>query len=391
MKLQMLKRALIAYVSNSVKAIWSAVAHPLTIVGSKNGNVKNYRIYGNSVRDGVPTPDTPVEIQSVGDYDDATGKYKVLIEVRGKNYFDRDKVPFSNNTTKPYNNGLKAEKVSATNRGDKISIDLPVGKTIYLSLDVVDSKIAGTATRVTMDFLNSASTRVRTQAITSTIAHKTYSFTLSEEVKYIQFYFQSASASNAVGDYVTMDNIMFRTEGEDVWEPYVEPQRVDLYLDEPLILMHYTKDFADYIDSEKNAVARYCFQEVYDGTEAWGLVEGTTSRFFKRIKVARSVLCSHYKTAGSVGTDSTIVANYSARVFIEDSRFTTVEEFKSYLAEQASSGTPVTALFLDYNAWNGNPTVMPIELPTLPQFEGTTTYEVMTDVSPGGMEIQYYG
>ena len=32
------------------------------------------------------------------------------ITVRGKNYFDLDKVPFSNDTTQPYNNGLKAQK-----------------------------------------------------------------------------------------------------------------------------------------------------------------------------------------------------------------------------------------------------------------------------------------
>lgn len=29
--------------------------------------VSNYRIYGNSIQDGTPTPDTPVEVQSVGD------------------------------------------------------------------------------------------------------------------------------------------------------------------------------------------------------------------------------------------------------------------------------------------------------------------------------------
>lgn len=150
------------------------------------------------------------------------------VTVRGKNYFDLDKVPFETNTTRPYNNGIKATKTSASNRGDKIPIDLPVGKTIYLTLDVVDSKIAGTATRVTMDFLNSKSSRVRTQTITSTIAHKTYSFTLTEEVKYIQFYFQSSASANAVGDYMTMDNIMFRTEGEDVYEGYIKPQTIPL-------------------------------------------------------------------------------------------------------------------------------------------------------------------
>ena len=176
MKLQMLKRALIAYVSNSAKAIWSAVAHPLTIVGSKNGNVKDYKIYGSG--DGIGV-------------DDGNGNYVIPVEVRGKNYFDLDKVPFNQSTTQPYNNGIRAKKTSNTNRGNKIPIDLPAGKTIYLTLDVVDSQIAGSATRVSLAYYNSKNSQIKTQNITSTIAHKTYSFTLSEEVSYIQIYFLS--------------------------------------------------------------------------------------------------------------------------------------------------------------------------------------------------------
>ena len=45
--MQMLKRALIAYV-NSIKAVWSKFAHPLDIVSKRKGNVKDYRIYGKT-------------------------------------------------------------------------------------------------------------------------------------------------------------------------------------------------------------------------------------------------------------------------------------------------------------------------------------------------------
>lgn len=38
--------ALISYVTNSAKAIWSAIAHPLSIIGKKNCNVADYKIYG---------------------------------------------------------------------------------------------------------------------------------------------------------------------------------------------------------------------------------------------------------------------------------------------------------------------------------------------------------
>ncbi len=234
-QLQMLKMALIAYV-NSAKAIWSALAYPLSIVSKRKGNVKDYRIYGNSVQDGTPSPEAPIEIQSVGELvteGDYAGKYKIPITVRGKNYFDLNKVPFSD-TTKPYNNGLIATKVADTNRGNRIPISLPVGKKIYVTLDVVSSQINGTAKRVTLDFLDSGYSRVFAWNITSDIAHKSYSYTPTKKISYVQFYFQSNSTQNVVGDTATVDNIMIRTEGDDVWEPYIKPQTVDIYLDEPI-------------------------------------------------------------------------------------------------------------------------------------------------------------
>lgn len=81
MNLRMLKQALIAYVTTSFKAIWSALTYPLTISGGRNGNVKNYRLHGNSTQSGTPTYKAPKVIQSVGDYDEASGKYIIPVKV----------------------------------------------------------------------------------------------------------------------------------------------------------------------------------------------------------------------------------------------------------------------------------------------------------------------
>lgn len=170
-----------------------------------------------------------------------------------------------------------------------------------------------------------------------------------------------------------------------------EEKIVNIYLDNPLMSMLYNeRKYADYIDSEKGVVVGCCLQEVYDGTEDWEK-SSTTSRFFKRITTARTVLCSHYKTAGEFGTDKTVVANYSEKIYIEDSRFSTVEEFKAYLVQQSEAGTPVTAVFLKMDAYNGNLEETSVDLPRLPQFKGTTVYEGLTDTPPSGIEVQYYG
>ena len=159
-------------------------------------------------------------------YDVHTDEGTQSITVRGKNYFDVDKIPFNKSTTLPYNNGLKATKTAAINSTNKIPIYLPVDKTIYITMDIVDFQINGTSDRIGIRFYNSENTMVKSFQLTSSIAHKSYSFTLSEDISYIQFYFQANNSSNAVGDYVTMDNIMLRCEGDDTFEPYIEPQTV---------------------------------------------------------------------------------------------------------------------------------------------------------------------
>ena len=52
---------------------------PLTLSNSTGANIRNYILYGNSVQDGTPTPDNPIDIQSVGDL--VTGKYDIPIIV----------------------------------------------------------------------------------------------------------------------------------------------------------------------------------------------------------------------------------------------------------------------------------------------------------------------
>lgn len=53
--------------NNTALKIADAEGVPCVMEYSKGKNLRNYEIYGNSVQDGTPSPDTPIEIQSVGD------------------------------------------------------------------------------------------------------------------------------------------------------------------------------------------------------------------------------------------------------------------------------------------------------------------------------------
>ena len=59
---------------------------PLTLSNSTGVNIRKYILYGNSVQDGEPTPDNPIDIDSVGDLviDETSeyyGKYDIPITV----------------------------------------------------------------------------------------------------------------------------------------------------------------------------------------------------------------------------------------------------------------------------------------------------------------------
>ena len=62
----------------------SEKGHPLTITANSNRYLNDYTIYGNSVQEGAPSPDTPIEVQSVGDLvteGKYAGSYKIPVTV----------------------------------------------------------------------------------------------------------------------------------------------------------------------------------------------------------------------------------------------------------------------------------------------------------------------
>lgn len=49
------------------KVLTTITGYPITLSNSTGDDLVDYKIYGNSVQDGTPSPETPIEIQSVGD------------------------------------------------------------------------------------------------------------------------------------------------------------------------------------------------------------------------------------------------------------------------------------------------------------------------------------
>lgn len=67
------KGTLVVY--EAFKKLIASGVPPLTLTKCKGVDLVDYKLYGNSVQDGTPTPDTPIEVESVGD------KTKNLVDI----------------------------------------------------------------------------------------------------------------------------------------------------------------------------------------------------------------------------------------------------------------------------------------------------------------------
>lgn len=68
----------------------TTTGYPIILADAKGSTLADYKIYGNSVQNGTPTPETPIEVKSVGDLitdesDANYGKYAIPIKISVEN------------------------------------------------------------------------------------------------------------------------------------------------------------------------------------------------------------------------------------------------------------------------------------------------------------------
>lgn len=382
-QLQMLKRAMIDYVTNSLKAIWSAVAHPLMIVGKKYCDVAAYRIYGNSIQEGTPTYETPVEIQSVGDYDDTTGKYKVPIVLSTENLLDLSRCNTSH-TTRYGERGIKQIRVTDTNSGVRFPVSIKTGTTLYLSFKFIDAGGSNTDKIIYMRAYptdGGSSFIIFMKSKLEEEQRYMLTYNVKKDIKQVEFYTQYAWE---VGSYYIIDDVELTT---------VEPKIHELILADPL---RSVEGYADYIDYEAKKVIRNIASEHI--TQVDLLARSYTPNYTylsyiskKPKTISREFGCisnkfsngADYTYTGMKNKES-IIQTYIATAGVNTVAYTfdggyTLEEAQALIGD----GFDVCYVL-------ATPEEELIELPNLQQFKGTTIYEVNTEVKPSGMEVCYY-
>ena len=330
----------------------------------------DYKIYGNSVQDGTPTPDAPIEIQSVGDLvtDTASehyGKYDVPVRVCGKNLLPNSDW-MSGNFSHGFNEDTDVDYITEYTL-NSISFNLPAWKSVSSPRFKKDS-VKRIVFKINQNQINSDdgylnfyiiiqgyddnNNKVDSQAIYgNAVADTEYVFDFST-ISIYSFYAKStqlsfciASRKNDLSNLMIYDIAYYADRDVTEYEPYVG-ETTHLYLDEPLRKIG---DYADYIDWQNKKIIRNVGETTCNGSESWIATDDTLTGEYQGFAVSNSIydiptasnlLCLSDKLPYSSTSDKNVitVANsdtYALRVIIGSDYVPdlTVDSFKTWLVD----------------------------------------------------------
>ena len=246
-----------------------ASGYPLTMENCKaNKKMKQLEVYGNSFQDGTPTPEAPIEVQSVGELvtditDVNYGKYKVPITVRGINLFCMDKV----DTTPKTVNGvtftpLSGERVHIKGKATQ-NIAVPFIVKINGSMPTKKGRYKAKPNKFTANGCN----------VSFGISDGTNTIYVNDEDSYVNVNFDGyirfvrfqISGDGLTREWDDIIELQLMSGTKDIpFEPYVEPITTSVSLNEPLRKIG---DYADYIDFANDKVIRVIKEHIITGTE----------------------------------------------------------------------------------------------------------------------------
>lgn len=383
---------------------------PLTLEACVNDkSTIDYKVYGESVQDGTPTPDAPVEVESVGEKSsNIAAKLKNIICVGcGYEWVGNGLKITTNVNTGGYGNHVKIPII--------VPEDIEWGATYTftcnakMSLENMNPLLrvgyTRNSTNVWADFKNVGIKDDGLQCLTFTLpTEKPEEFGAIENNGYGTNYVMVLIniQRNALDEYgnITVTDIAVNKGGTpQQYEPcgYKIPVvatngtdkiTTNIYLDEPLRKIG---DYADYIDFENQVVVRNIKRvdlKNANNTYSWIGRNGVTFSGILDKNYGRNnnALCNrnYYWTANGAETRTMWLGVESRTLFwigiLDYLGFTTKEELNEWLVNNPT--------YLLYGS--DLPIETPIELPQLPTFKGTTIYSVDTNIQPSNMEVTYY-
>lgn len=303
-----------------------------------------YKLWGNTVQSGTPTPSNPVEVNGVGE------RTKNLLEMQAVTRTRRG-ITFTINAD-------KSVTVTGTATGLTYSILMGGGASTN-NLNDYSTPIfkAGDSLIFTTGAPVSLQARYTDGTYSNSIPNN-QAITLKKDVGLI---YTQVSSSETI-DYTIYPMIRLSTVSSTDYEPYgykipinCDSKIKNIYLNEPL---HKINDYADILSYQDHNVVRKIKKRVFDGTENWS--EGASSKSYRfAIKIGDATqsdltvgvrsICTHFPLVATgqtftvdncytIASDKSFVCRLDGSVRLAD--------FKSYLQQQYANGTPVTIWYV---------------------------------------------
>lgn len=219
---------------------------PCVLEYSKGKNMRNYEVYGNSVQDGTPTPESPVEIQSVGD-------------LTTKNLLDSSvTISTINGVTMTYDNGVITLNGTCTASANFVLNNIVLSAGTY-TLSANANKVPVNNDYAFVQLYDSTNNQIIEVVNSNAQGYRTITTSVDGNFKY--------RVRIDVG--CVYDNVILKPQLEEgstatEYEPYhkydipitvtgTRSETTHIYLDEPL---RKVGDYADYIDFKNQKVVR---------------------------------------------------------------------------------------------------------------------------------------
>ena len=347
---------------------------------SHGGYLQDCRIYGNTVQNGTPTPENPVEVHGCGERtENLAPPYSDLVS---------GFVNIEGDISPPYSTrNEKASKFFSVSPNTTYTFSFRDGQ---FPRDGIEAPWCGVGYydadyKFIVRFSDTQATPLTTNA--------------PPEAKYARISYRS---------FDTTESTMF-VEGStspDHYIPYgykipvtvsngTNSVTTPVYIgSEPL---HKIDDYADYVDFKRGVVVRRICKVVLTGEKSYAREE-TYQRFIASISGAKieglrltRVYCTHFLCVYDGRPISEVPNNsiYTSDVvtgffFIKTTDYTTPADFKSYLAAQYAAGTPVTIWYV-----LAEPEEEPLEnLLPIQTIKGSDVLTVGTTVQPSNIWIK---
>ncbi|MEG2235995.1 MAG: hypothetical protein RR144_06160, partial [Clostridia bacterium] len=382
----------------SEKKVISNVNGVISLENSNGGYLKDYRIYGNSVQNGTPSPTVPVPLNSFGDNN-------INVSIKGNNLLENSNFANTNTTV------WKQNQIVELSQGSDYY------QVIYKQTDSTPGLIWRNAPHI-FDEGKTYTISARIKGINNEFLHTIFFgksstvYISSNEFQDVKFTFTFNKYSE---NYILLYNSKptfnsgfqikwLKIEEGNVSTPYNETKTtvINMVGHEPLRKIGTA---TDYIDFENNRIVRNIKKLEFDGTEYFlNWVDKNTEQTIGVYHSNSAVLGTYGSpTFKGNGLSTHFVLGNTAYGMTDNERFSltdgssppyisfrvkhkTVTEWNNYLISQKNNGTPVTVYYELVT-----PEYEPLELPKIKTFEGTNKITISDGtMNPSKIDISYF-